>query len=226
MGKPALKPRWEPWENTCVQIAFKQKIQHKVMAVALGRTVSSVSKKISTLGLRSPSSLRGKVKGQSSFLTKKGKTPLDLARMTEILKVYAPLRCFQEGHLALQKGCWTQSPSTVWDNPGKEAYLDPIHYHDFPFSFVKPLDFVPSDEALSQEIDSKRVPGDPAYVPLYYLDQWAVSEGFHKIKGALQEKGLSYWKEGTYFSQTQLLMHVNRLRFKHNLQPIALAEEE
>ena len=58
------------------------------------------------------------------------------------------------------------------------------------------------------------------------MEQWASAEGFHKTRGVLQQQGLSYWKDGVYFSQAQLLMYVNRLRFEHKLQPLALIKEE
>jgi hypothetical protein len=226
MAKTLGKPRWEAWENICIQTAFTQNIQQKIMAAALGRSVWSISKKIKVLGLKSPSSLREQVKEKKPTLSRMEKRPQDLANMIKILKVYAPLQCFQKGYLALRNGCWTQSQLTIYSNENEEACLESIDYKDFPFSFVKPLEFTPSSEPISQEGRTKKIPGDPAYVPLHYIDQWAIAEGFHKIKGVLQHRGLSYWKDGTYFSQTQLLMHVNRLRFKYHLQPIALIEEE
>lgn len=220
------KPRWEAWENACIQTAFAQKIQHKIMAAALGRSVSAISKKIKILGLRAPSAMPGRIKGQKQALSQKEKITTDLTKMNTILKTYAPLKCFQKGQLALKKGCWTKPQPSLQDDQSKEAYRDPLNAYCFPFSFVKSLCFTSSIEPITKGMEVIKVQGEPAYVPLYYVDQWAVSEGFHKTKGALLERGLAYWKDGIYFSQTQLLMHVNHLRFKHNLQPIALLEEE
>jgi hypothetical protein len=219
------KPRWDAWESTCIQKAFNQKIQHKVMALALGRSVPSVSKKIKALGLRSSSCLSGRVKGEKISLSNVEKTPRDLTKMMAILKAYAPLKCFQKGHLALKEGCWTPSQPPLDNTENGQVYCG-VGYYTPLFSFVKPLEFVPSVEPVSKGNRIHKISGDPDYVPLHYIEQWAVSEGFHKLKGALRHRGLSYWKDGAYFSQAQLLMHLNCLRFEHMLQPIALMEED
>lgn len=226
MAKSLRKQRWESWENICIQAAFTQDIQYKIMATALKRTVSSVNKKIKVLGLRPPSSLRGRIKGKKAVLPRMEKMPRDMAKMIEILRTYAPLEYFQEGQLALQKGYWTHSQATLYSNKKGEKCFDAIAYADFPYSFVKTLEFFSSTTLTSPNNRIKRIAGDPAYVPLYFIEKWAASEGFHKIRGILQRQGFSYWKNGTYFSQTQLLMHVNRIRFTHHLQPIVLMEEE
>jgi len=228
MAIPLLKPRWEAWENMCIQKAFTQKIQHKIMAAALGRTVTAVSKKIKTLGLRVPSSIRGRLKGKQG-LSWRTKTPQDLTKMINILKTYAPLTYFQEGHMALQKGCWTTSAPTLSKNRNKGACVARMDHYNVPFSFVSPLDFIPSKGSNSQEakeMGAKKVPGEPDYVPLCYIEQWAQSKGFYKVRGILYQRGLSYWKDGSYFSRAQLLMHINRLRFEHHLQAITLIEAE
>ena len=228
MSRTLVKPRWEALENTCLQRAFIQKIQQKIVAIALGRSASAVNKKIAHLGLRTPSSLKGRkrVGGEKQLLSQMEKTPEDLVKMTEILKTYAPIHCFQEGSLALKKRCWTQPQQLLHMDQDKGARIGRLDLYNSPFSFVKPLDFIHSDEPVSEDIRVKKIPGDPAYVSLHYVEQWANTEGFHKTKGALLQRGLSYWKEGRYFSQTQLLMHVNRLRFEQHLQPLCLIEEE
>ena len=228
MSTTLVKQRWEAWENTCLQTAFTQKVQQKIVAMALGRSATSVSKKITNLGLRAPSSHRGRKReeGEKQLLSQVEKKPQDLAKMIHILKTYAPLHCFQEGSLALKKGCWTQSQHLLDADQSKGARLDGLNLYNFPFSFVKPLDFIPSEEPVSEDIRVKKIPGDPAYVSLYHVEKWADAEGFHKTKGVLHHKGLSYWKDGSYFSKPQLLMYINRLRFEHNLQPVALIEEE
>lgn len=226
MSATLLKPRWEPWEKICLQQAYAQKIQHKIMATALGRTVTSVSKKIKNLGLRSSPKTHEHIKGTKRSLTWVEKTPQDLSKMLEILKTYAPLSCFQEAQLSLNKGCWSRSKLALYDDGHKEDRFDSLACSDVPFSYCDSLDFIPSAETISLKMPNKKVSGEPTYVPLYYVERWANLEGFHRIRGALQHIGLTYWKDGRHFSQTQLLMHVNRIRFEHNLRPIALIEND
>lgn len=228
MSKTLVKPRWETWENSCLQTAFSDKIQQKIVAIALGRSATSVNKKITNLGLRSPSTLRRRrrIGGEKQFLSQEEKTPQDLEKMIKILETYAPLHSFQEGCFALKNGFWTQSKEFLQTDQNKGDHLGGFDLHNCPFSFVKHLDFIPSREPVSEDIRIKKIPGDPAYVSLFHVEKWAEAEGFHKTKGVLQHRGLSYWKDGNYFSKTQLLMHVNRLRFEQNLQPITLIEEE
>lgn len=226
MATTLLKPRWEAWENLCVQKAFAQKIQHKIMAIALGRTVSAVNKKITTLGLRAPSRVRGRIKGIKQNLSQMEKTPQDLSKMIEILQAYAPLKCFQMSQLALKKRYWTRSETPLCKEANKESYFGSIDLPNPEFSYTKALDFIPSKHPFSKNIGSKNFSQEPAYVSLRYVEKWADSEGFHRIRGVLQHRGLSYWKDGRYFSQAQLLMYVNRLRFEYHLQPLVLIEEE
>lgn len=220
------KPRWQAWESSCIQAAFLQEIQHKIMALALGRTVPSVNKKIKNLGLRSPSSQRGRLKGKMQNFSRMEKTPQDLKKMIVILKAYAPLKSFQKGHLALKKGCWAKHQLPFFQIKHKGERLGYLSHYNSPFTFLKPLDFVRLDTPMMKEIGPLKIQGDPTYVPLYYVEQWAGSEGFHKTNGGLQQRGLPYWKDGAYFSQAQLLMHVNRLQSENKLCPIALIEEE
>lgn len=225
MASTLSKPRWTIWENACLKKAFKEKIQHKIMALALGKTVPAVSKKIKTLGLRFPSSLRGRIKGTGQALAKNEKNFHDVKKMLDILKTYAPLSCFQEGKLALKKGPWANVQHPLIKDAHKESLFCSINYPDFPFSCLHCLDFISSEDSVLSMMRSKQI-REPAYIPLCYVEQWANAEGFHRTKGTLYQRGLAYWKDGTYFSHTQLLMHVNRLRFEHNLRPLALIEEE
>lgn len=221
-----LKPRWEAWENLCIQKAYAEKIQHKIIALALGRTVSSVSKKIKHLGLRAPSKVSGRIKGTKQILSKFEKTPQDLFKMIDLLQTYAPLSCFQKGELALRGGFWSSSSTPLCTEENKELRFSPMVISNSEFSFRKPLDYVPVKNHPPKKIVPRILSKKMAYVSLCYIENWADSKGFHKLRGELSHRGLSYWKDGTYFSQTQLLMYVNRLRFKHQLQPLSLIEEE
>lgn len=221
-----LKPRWAVWENCCVQQAYKQKIQQNIMAIALGRTVPAISKKIQHLGLRVRSSIPGRVKGQRQTLPKSEKISLDFLKMRKILKNYAPLEFFKESEFALDKGAWTKIP-TFLPNSKKEGKV--MAYMELPnasFTLAQPMEYTSTHHPFSFQKGERQYAGEPTYVSLCYVEQWANSQGFHKLRGKLEERGFSYWKNGTYFSKTQLLMHVNRLRYDHNLQPLALLEED
>lgn len=181
-----------------------------MMAAALGRTVTAVNKKITALNLRVAST-------KTTIKREKDKETKNLLQMVSILKSYAPLQCFQEGQLALKHGCWTNAqPIAAFDADEEEALYSMASHH-FHCDVVKPL-------ALAETGETK-IQGEPEYVSLGYVEQWAAAEGFFKTTGELQERGLTYWKNGTYFSQAQLLMHVNLLRFEHRLQPVALIEQ-
>lgn len=225
MGITVLKPRWQTWENVCLQLAFSQSIQQKIMATALGKTVTAVSKKIKSLGLRSAPFLQEQQE-KTQPPSRTDKTPQDLKRMLEILHAHAPLGCFQEGCLALQKGYWSQSEPIPNQDENQRVCMGWLKQDQAAYSFAKPLDFIHSPNPIGPEIESIKIPGEPLYVPLYHVERWANSAGFHKMKGPLQQRGLSYWKNGSYFSQAQLLMHVNQRRFEQSLRPIVLREEE
>lgn len=216
MSTTIIKPRWEAWEQSCLQEAFKHKIPLKMMAVALGRSVTAVSKKITALNLRVLSQTMG-MKGVNNEAK-------NLLQMINILKTYAPLESFQEGQLALQKGCWTNARPMADSDTDEAESLYSMFSDDVQFDFVRPLDFMSVTGTPLTEKWAVKIQGEPEYVPLQYVEQWAASEGFNKTTEELQEIGLTYWKNGTYFSQTQLLMHVNYLRFEHRLQPIALID--
>lgn len=226
MATTFLKPRWADWENICIQKAFAQKIQHKIMAMALGRTVPAINKKIQQLGLRIPSSIRGCVKGKKQISPRRERIPHNIFKMTKILENYAPTEFFQKSELVLKKRWWTQFESLTPCSVQKNERIKLIDFYDCPFTLVEPMDFLPSKTSPPFRKGEKKFYSDPAYVSLHYVEQWANTEGFHKLRGTLEKSGLSYWKNGTYFSKTQLLMHVNRLRYEHNLQPLALLEDE
>lgn len=220
-----VKPRWKEWENTCIKQAVEHKIQLKVTAFALDKTVNSVSKKIKTLGLRKPTTKSGRLKGDKSDISLLERIPLDREKMVEILQLYAPLHVFQKAQLSLKEGCWTSSPSlSVGLKRGESC--GSISQENASFSNASPLDYSLLKGHLPQKLEREKTFGNPLYVPLCYMEEWAVSEGFYQVERGLLQRGLCYWKEGIYFSKAQLLMYVNRIRFDKNLQPLALYEEE
>jgi hypothetical protein len=221
----AIKPRWQDWENKCLKKAVEQKIQLKIMAFALGKTVDSVSKKIKKLGLRGENSKRGRLKGDKSDLSWVDKIPRDRAKMVDILQVYAPLQVSQKEQMALKEGYWVSSPlSSQGLKRGKS--LGGISQEKASFSLSLSLDYILSKDHIPQKIKREKTFGDPFYVPLQHVEKWAVSEGFYQVGSPLQQRGLFYWKEGRYFSKAQLLIYVNRIRLERKLQPLAFYEEE
>lgn len=227
MATTMLKPRWALWEIECIKKAFSQKVQHKVIALSLGKTVSSVSKKITKLGLRAPSRTRGRVKGSLQGLQPVDRTPHDVKTMAEILKTYAPLYCIQQGELALERGYWTNEQTSLREDAKKGACFGRLEQANASFSYVEPLDFIPSKNVTSVSQEQKSLPQkESLYVSLASVELWAHSEGFQKTEGALRGNGLRYWKDGCYFSNAQLLIYINRLRSDGNLQPLFFREEE
>ncbi len=220
-----LKPRWKDWESTCIEKAVEHKIQLKVTAFALDKTVNSVSKKIKTLGLRKPTTKSGRLKGDKSQISLLERIPRDRAKMVEILQIYAPLQISQKAQLALKEGNWTSCPSLSVGLKKGESWGF-ISQENASFSSVSPLDYVLEKDRLPHKLKREKTFGNPLYVSLCYVEKWALSEGFYQVERGLQHHGLSYWKEGTYFSKAQLLMYVNRIRLDKNMQPLAIYEEE
>src|SRR5207249_8295148 len=118
------------------------KIQHRIIAVALGRSVTSVSKKIKTLGLRLPSLIRGRLKGNKNDLPWVEKVPLDLTKMKDILQTYAPLKYSQKGQLALSERCWVPSKSLSPKALMKGECIGTIAQENPSFSFSPSLDYI------------------------------------------------------------------------------------
>jgi hypothetical protein len=223
--KILTKPRWKAWENACVQKAFEEQIQHKVIAVALRKSTTSVSKKITTLGLRKQTSKPGRIKGHKNQTCWKEKTPSDLIKMREILQAHAPLHLSQKRQSDLKKRCWTAAKLALKETP-KDLSISYLQQDMAAFSFSFPLDYILAKDPPSEKVRRVKVFGDPVYVSLHQVEKWALSEGFHYIKDRPPQQEISYWKDGRYFSKTQLLIYVNRLRLDRNLQPLALFEEE
>lgn len=227
MATNTLKPRWALWEIQCIKKAFSQKVQHKIMALSLGKTASAVSKKITKLGLRAPSHTRGRTKGSFQGISKVGRTPNDVEAMKKILRTYAPLFCIQQGELALEKGYWTNGQMPLCKDGEKGVCFGHLEKGNASFSYVDPLDFIPSKNAAYVFQEQKLSPRqEPLYIASVSMEMWAESEGFQKTEGALKSMGLHYWKNGCYFSTTQLLIYINRIRADFNLQPLSFRKEK
>ncbi len=212
------KPRWQAWESTCIEKAIEHQIQLKVISRALGRTIASVSKKIKNLGLREFSAHRGRVKGVKNQRAWVEKTPFDLAKMKEILKAYAPVTTAQK------EGCRLCAPLSS-QSRGEGKYLGSVSQGNALFSFTFPLEYILMKEDIPPKLKGQKVFGDPTYVSLCHVEEWAISEGFYRVEQNLRTHGFSYWKGGQYFSKAQLLMYVNRIRLDKKLQPLALYED-
>jgi len=223
--KEQLKARWKMWENTCVKIGFQEKIQLKVVAIALGRSVSSISKRIQKLGLRNPTPLTGRVRGKKNGAPWCEKIPNDFAKMTEILHTYAPLKAFQKGQLALKSAQWgTAKPLPKGLTRG--ICIGYVRKEKIPFFLANPLAYTLSQDSPPQKAPKEKPIKAPHYVSLHYVEEWAVSKGFHYVKEGLRQRGFFYWKDGKHFSKAQLLIYINRIRLEKKLQPLVLYEED
>lgn len=215
-----LKPRWQQWESLCLKIAFEQRIQLKVIAAALEKSVSSVSKKIRKLGLRKENSKPGRLKGDHYASHWADRIPLDREKMVTIVSRHAPLKHSQKMKLTLRTGCWT----TAAPPPSLQKKIPQIHPNTTSYSYS--LSLVPAKNRSFPSFNPAKLSKDPLYISLRHIEKWAFSHGFHQVKHVLQEQGLAYWKEGKYFSRAQLLVYVNGIRLEKKLQPLQLCEEE
>lgn len=220
-----IKPRWEAWETICIQKAFQEKIQLKIIAHGLGRTITSVSKKIKNLGLRGTHSIRGRLKGSKYTIPWREKTEIDRKIMSEILANYAPLSLSQKGKLDLRGAYWRSTP-TSFSRMNRSESLGTLQKAESSFSLSFPLDYILSNDSMPKKVKKEKVYGDPYYVSLQHIEAWASSEGFCQMGKNLKRHGIIYWKEGKYFTKAQLLIYVNRIRLDKKLQPLAVFEEE
>jgi len=226
MSEVLLKSRWKTWETTCIEKAYKEKIQHKVVSTALGRSVTSVSKQIKKMGLRLPEAGRGRVKGEKFLVKETKRTLIDIEKMTGILKTYAPLNVFLTAEQNLKIGCWLSPPPSAAKKLTMGKCVGRIEKEKVSFSMFMPLDYIVSKDQAPLGSRRLKTLKEPLCVPLYHMEMWALREGFQQTKGVLQEQGLSYWKDGQYFSQAQLLMHINQIRHGKNLQTLILPVDE
>ncbi|MBP6952666.1 MAG: hypothetical protein KBD36_06305 [Alphaproteobacteria bacterium] len=219
------KPRWKDWENICVHDAVQEKIRLKVISAALGRTLTSVSKKIKKLGLKkSANGFRNKKKN-NSILSAFSKMPVDLVKMNKIIEKHAPLTIFQEGKMVLQGGCWTKA-SPMLQIKKKQQCIGSLQKKDASFTHGFPLEYNILKEKSVATTNKNRERQNPCYVSLQHVEEWAISDGFQLLEKRLQQHGLSYWKAGSYFSKTQLLIYVNSRRLEKKLHPLVFYEEE
>lgn len=212
MAEAKIKPRWESWENLCIKKSIEEKIQLKIIALALGKTLNAVSKKITHLGLRKISSKPGRRKGKRASPALKGTTFTEIERMRRILSLYAPNESLKKAQHALEKGAWvTAKPSSLKKNESYSLQSSPAYI------LIK--------GKIPDKVKKEKVAGDPCYITGQHIENWATSEGFCLVGGNLIKRGVYYWKEGRYFSKAQILMHVNRLRLENSLQPVAIYED-
>jgi len=228
METPLLKPRWMTWESVCLKVAFEQKIQLKIIAAALEKSVTSVSKKIRKLGLREERTRPGRLKGHSYDANGGEKISRDLAKMTEIIKTYTPFAYSQKVQICLQSGqqIGKKPLSQNLKKGASIAGIAGIKQKDASYSFPSPLNYTLLDREGFQSHDVIKVPGEPLYISLCHIENWAMSKGFRQVKKPLWEQGVSYWKGGKYFSKAQVLVHINGIRLENKLKPLHLYEEE
>lgn len=212
MAKAKIKPRWEVWENLCIKKSMEEKIQLKIIALALGKTLNAVSKKITHLGLRKISSRPGRKKGMSASPALKASTFTEIERMRKILSLYAPNENLKKAQYALEKGAWlTAMPSSSKENEGYSLQSSPAYI------LIK--------GKIPDKIRKQKVAGNPTYITARHIEDWVTSEGFCLVGANLIKRGLYCWKEGRYFSKAQILMYVNRLRLENSLQPVVIYED-
>lgn len=212
MAEVKIKPRWEVWENLCIKKSMEEKIQLKIIALALGKTLNAVSKKITHLGLRKISSRPGRKKEKRTSPALKATTFTEIERMRKILSLYAPNEKLKKAQHALEKGSWVMETSlSIKKNE--------------PYSLQSSPAYILIKGKIPDKVRKQKVAGNPAYITARHIENWATSEGFCLVGGNLIKRGLCYWKEGRYFSKAQILMHVNRLRLENSLQPVAIYED-
>ncbi len=207
MPKTITKPRWVQWEQSCLEVAFHQKIQLKIIARALQKTLNSVNKKIGALKLRS-----GKHQKEEN-LPWHIKTPQDVTDMLTILAHHAP-----EGEAAQRK-----------EEFAKLTWAQPLNGKDTPERLAENARYIcgiPLTPATQEKWGVAEIKAEPEYVSLQYVETWAASQGFYPLSGPLLENGYRFWKDGQYFSRTHMIMHINRLRLAENLKPLYLQSEE
>jgi len=222
MAKIMIKPHWDEWESLCLTQAYNQQIQLKVIANALGRTVNSVSKKVTKLGLRALSSTADRIKGKTNDLEWEEKRTNDLKKMHDILSTHAPVKLIEKTDIVINVG---QSEMFSLENSDNTERVCSICQADCEYTISRPLDYIIThDHILPAEMGKKRF-GDPYYVSLYDVEKWAVSEGFKRMRDRLKDEGATFWKDGRLFSRVQLLVYINQIRLERKLQPLALEEE-
>lgn len=212
MTEAKIKPRWEIWENLCIKKSLEEKIQLKIIALALGKTLNAVSKKITHMGLRKISSKPGRRKGRRASPGLKASTFNEIERMRRILSLYAPSENLKKAQYALEKGVWVrETPLSLKENKAYSLQSSPAYI------LIK--------GKIPNKVRKQKVVGNPTYITARHIENWATSEGFCFVGGNLIKRGLYCWKEGRYFSKAQILMHVNRLRLENSLQPVAFYED-
>ncbi len=226
MNKATLKPRWSDWEMECIQSAFKEKIQYKIISLALEKTVSAINKKIKHLGLRNPTAKPGRIKGQKSDFNFSEKTPRDIREMTKLMQTFAPTQCYQKAKMALEGKKWGESNELQ----GKKLERGPCLYNlkspDADFTQASPHDYILTQPEKANQTRIEKIVGDPFYVPYKHVERWAISEGYRPVEKSLTNAGLNFWKDGRYFSRAQVLMQVNGIRIGKKLKPVFLEEED
>jgi len=199
MNKASIKPRWKDWENKCIKLAFEKKIQHKVISVALDKTVTAINKKIKKLGLRDPFSKPGRIKGQKCSLKIEQRISRDILEMSKIMESFCP-------------------------NPNRQS-IPKMSKRNAKFSQTASFHYILTKPDQPNQTRIERIAGYPFYVPYEHVEQWAISEGYCRVENNLQKVGLCLWKDGRYFSRAQVLMCVNGLRKEKNLKPLFYEEE-
>lgn len=220
------KIRWKTWENAIIVAAFGKNIHHKIIAETLNRTVSAVSHRIKRLSLRVPTHKRGRVKGQKSCLPLHEKVEHDRQLMLELVKKLAPLEHREECLLPFADKSWSTAVPNHFVISGKRKRVDKLATNKVAYQYTPPWDYILTREQRSKKPRQKKIFGDPFYVPHFHVEQWAFQNGFYQVTGALKRQGVTYWKEGKYFTLAQLLIYVNKVRYERKLQPLAIEENE
>jgi len=145
---------WSTEELACLQAAAQAQIQLKVMANALGRTVSAVNKVLARHGIRPQKSRPGRRKGDSSILSQTMRAKRDTEVMESLVHQY------------LGKSFATRCDQTP---PKKNELLKILRQKDQSYRRKKRRDLSESPHIR---------------VPLEIVASWAKEEGlgFHKLE--------------------------------------------
>ena len=214
MVKTKIKPRWKSWESLCIEKSVEEKIQLKIIALALGKTLNAVSKKITHLGLREFSPRPGRVKGRAVSLKVRPTACSEINRMKAIVSLYAPVTALKKAENALETGAWVSATPQI--QKGGITNSVTLRSKGLAYSYDQPMAYFLNKEKIQSF----------KYVTSDHIKTWATEEGFRPLVGNLIQQGLSYWKEGKYFSKAQVLIYLNVRRLEKSLTPVALCEDE
>lgn len=207
------KPRWLQWERHCLEAAFEQHIQLKVMAAVFHKSVSAVSKKIHAMGLRTKAARLKYTQDNRPPYVPKDKLSHDFQLMETLVQLYGPASSFSSN----ASSCFAKKQDAFFKGDGMQKVS---------YTMAKPLPYRLLEEADIPLPGVEKDYDETFYVPFSYIEKWALQKGFCRVNADLHGKGVYYWKQGSYFSKTELIVYLNGVRSLKHLAPLHLSEED